>query len=210
MTDSRTTLDAVQPRRLPQQARSRARYDQVLAAASELIGERGVDAVSVREIAEAAGVPIAFIYDYFPDRNALLWTLVAAPLERFEREYKLRIAAADTPAALSEAAVAGFDAIVTELRSEPAIVRIWSGVQAIPMLAELDRAQNERLAEAVADRMLALDPETDHAAVRRRALLLCTLASAAIDLALGMEGDDVDAILTEFRGLLRDRIATFN
>ena len=204
-----STLEAVQPRRTPQQARSRARYDKVLASARELIGARGVDAVSMREIAEAAGVPIAFLYDYFPDRNALLWTLVADPLERFEQVYLARIAAAESAEALSEATVAGFDAIAAELRSEPAIVRIWSGVQANPILVELDRAQNARLADALADRLCTLLPDTDHTVARRRALLLCNLASTAIDLAMAMEGDDVDAILAEFRELLRDRMATF-
>lgn len=210
MPDSATTLEAVQPRRLPQQARSRARYDTVLATARELIGERGVDAVSMREIADAAGVPIAFIYDYFPDRNALLWTLVAEPLERFEQEYLARIVAAESVEALTEAAVSGFDTIAAALRNEPAIVRIWSGVQANPVLAELDRAQNARLADALADRLQALVPDIDRRAVHRRALLFCHLASTAIDLALGMEGDDVDAILAEFRDLLRDRLATFD
>lgn len=209
MPDSASTLEAVQPRRLPQQARSRLRYDSVLAAARELIGARGVDAVSMREIAEAARVPIAFIYDYFPDRNALLWTLVADPLERFEQDYLARIAAADSSAALADAVVAGFDAIATELRSEPAIVRLWSGVQANPTLAELDRAQNARLADALAQRLQTLQPDIDRTAFRRRALLFCNLASAAIDLALGMEGEDVDAILAEFRQLLRERMATF-
>lgn len=210
MSDSSTTSAAVQLRRLPQQARSRVRYDRVITSARRLIGERGVDAVSMREIAEAAGVPIAFLYDYFADRNALLWTLLADPLERFEQTYLERIAAAESVDALTAAAVAGFDAIAAELRSEPAIIRIWNGIQANPFLAELDRAQNARLAEAITNRLQALEPDIDRRDVHRRALLFCHLASTAIDLALGMEGDDVDAILAEFRALLRDRLATFS
>ena len=59
-------------RRLPAQARSRARFDQILAAAGELIGERGLEPVTLTDIAERAGMPLTAVYRYFPNKQSVL------------------------------------------------------------------------------------------------------------------------------------------
>src|SRR4051812_9961736 len=68
------------PRRVPQQDRSRATVNSILRSARILFGE-GRD-VSVRKIADKAGVPIASVYQYFPDKNALLRALSLRYYER--------------------------------------------------------------------------------------------------------------------------------
>src|SRR6187431_2172357 len=70
---ARAGATAAAPRRIPQQMRSRARVDAILRAARSLIGERSQ--ASMREIAEAANVPIASVYQYFPDKSAVLRAL---------------------------------------------------------------------------------------------------------------------------------------
>ena len=47
------------------------RANQILAAADELFGELGYDAVSVRDVAEAAGVNKALVLYYFKSKEAL-------------------------------------------------------------------------------------------------------------------------------------------
>lgn len=60
----------------------------MLEAAQRLFRERGVDAVSVREIADRARVSLKTVYNYFPSKEALLdeiaLEIVVATTERLE------------------------------------------------------------------------------------------------------------------------------
>ncbi|MGW0325589.1 TetR/AcrR family transcriptional regulator [Nocardia sp. NPDC003183] len=56
------------PRRQPTQDRAEATRNQILDAAPELFGERGITETSTNRIAVAAGVSIGTVYRYFSDR----------------------------------------------------------------------------------------------------------------------------------------------
>jgi AcrR family transcriptional regulator len=47
----------------------------LLEAAEEVVAERGLEATSIAAIAERAGVAVGTLYNYFPDRDALLAAL---------------------------------------------------------------------------------------------------------------------------------------
>ncbi|WP_052007286.1 TetR/AcrR family transcriptional regulator [Burkholderia paludis] len=59
-------------RKAPQQARSRATTDALLDAAAHILGERGWSGLTTNRVAEAAGVSIGSLYQYFPDKLALI------------------------------------------------------------------------------------------------------------------------------------------
>jgi AcrR family transcriptional regulator len=65
-------------RREPVQKRSRARVEVLLKGAEELIARDGVEALSTRALAEHTGIPVATIYRYFDNRDAI----IAAYLDR--------------------------------------------------------------------------------------------------------------------------------
>lgn len=67
-----------------------ARALQILAAADELLAERGPDHVSMRDIAERAGVNKALIFYYFGSRTQLFEKV----LERYYRSHAKALAAA--------------------------------------------------------------------------------------------------------------------
>ena len=59
-------------RRKPKQERSRERVEEILRVAKELIGEKGIDGMTMREIALLTGGPIASVYQYFPNKSAII------------------------------------------------------------------------------------------------------------------------------------------
>src|SRR5580658_582762 len=59
-------------RKRPQQARSRATIDAILDAAAHILGERGWAGLTTNAVAEAAGVSIGSLYQYFPNKLALI------------------------------------------------------------------------------------------------------------------------------------------
>ncbi len=62
-------------RREPRQGRSRQTVDAVLGAVPRVIRREGIDAVTTNRIAEAAGVSIGSLYQYFPDKKAIFSAL---------------------------------------------------------------------------------------------------------------------------------------
>ncbi len=62
-------------RRRPRQARSRQTVEFVLEAAGQLFGRHGYNATTTNEVAERAGVSVGTLYQYFPNKDALLLAL---------------------------------------------------------------------------------------------------------------------------------------
>lgn len=59
-------------RKSPRQARSRATIDAILDAAARILGERGWTGLTTNAAAEVAGVSIGSLYQYFPNKLALV------------------------------------------------------------------------------------------------------------------------------------------
>ncbi len=59
-------------RKQPKQARSRATIAAILQAAAHILGERGWEGLTTNTVAEAAGVSIGSLYQYFPHKLALV------------------------------------------------------------------------------------------------------------------------------------------
>ena len=78
----------MQNRRIPTQERSRKKFEGILSAAKILIGERGNDSVSMREIAKKAMVPPSSIYQYFPDKNSILTEIMQFYYEQVRYLFK--------------------------------------------------------------------------------------------------------------------------
>lgn len=64
------------PRKLPRQARSKATVDSVLTAAIQVLIEQGYEGATTIRIAERAGVSIGSLYQYFPNKEALIAVLI--------------------------------------------------------------------------------------------------------------------------------------
>ncbi len=86
-----------EPRKRPVQDRSRETVGYVLEAAAQLFGELGYGGTTTNRVAERAGVSIGTVYQYFPNKDAL----ISALAER-------HVAAAGE----------GFTALLRELREE--------------------------------------------------------------------------------------------
>lgn len=62
-------------RKTPRQARARQTVDIILEAAAYILAERGLDGFTTNHIAERAGVNISSLYQYFPNKLAILEAL---------------------------------------------------------------------------------------------------------------------------------------
>lgn len=77
-------MQTIEPRKVPRQGRSRATVDAILDAAAEGIASRGYDALTTNAISERAGVSIGTLYEYFPNRDAIVASLASRAFLRSE------------------------------------------------------------------------------------------------------------------------------
>lgn len=73
MTDRRNT--PIASRRLPRQARSTRLVDDVLQAAIQVLATEGAQRFTMARVAERAGVSVGSLYQYFPNKAAVLFRL---------------------------------------------------------------------------------------------------------------------------------------
>jgi AcrR family transcriptional regulator len=64
------------PRKRPRQERSKATVDTILAATARVLVKKGFDGLTTNAVAEAAGVSIGSLYQYFPSKEALVAALI--------------------------------------------------------------------------------------------------------------------------------------
>lgn len=83
----------VQPRKEPTQSRSRQTVEWLLEATARVFRAEGFDATTNR-IAAAAGVSVGTLYEYFPNKDALLFALAQRHVAEAERGLE---AALDAP-----------------------------------------------------------------------------------------------------------------
>lgn len=66
-----------QPRKTPRQARSHSMVEVILDATARILAERGYAGTNTNVVAERAGVSIGSVYQYFPNKDALVTALHA-------------------------------------------------------------------------------------------------------------------------------------
>ncbi len=72
-----TAKPPLTPKKQPLQARSRATDDALIEAAAHILEERGLDGFTTNAVAERAGASIGSLYQYFPNKDALMAALIA-------------------------------------------------------------------------------------------------------------------------------------
>jgi AcrR family transcriptional regulator len=75
MPSTRITDRHLRPRKLPRQQRSQATVEAILQAAAQVFERHGYAAGTTNRIAQRAGVSIGTVYQYFPNKDAILVAL---------------------------------------------------------------------------------------------------------------------------------------
>lgn len=132
-------------RRVPQQPRSIGRVERVLEAAAELVVQGGVESVTTRVVASAAGIPVPSLYQYFDGKDAILLELLERDVAEMDREVGTDLAAlpARSVRTIVETTVR---AQVRVFRRRPAFVMIWLRGRTNPAVAESCRRHKKQMA----------------------------------------------------------------
>jgi AcrR family transcriptional regulator len=131
-------------RREPVQKRSRARVDEILNAASELLAEGGVESLTTSAIAARTGIPIATIYRYFDDRDAIIAAYLDRDLGDLEQIADTSMLTAKN-VRFREMSEAVALARMRYYQDRPEVVSVWLGGTLNPVVAEYVEARDRQV-----------------------------------------------------------------
>ena len=83
---------SAEPRKRPRQRRSADTVERILAAAARIFDERGYRGTTTNHVAEEAGVSIGSLYQYFPNKDALLVSLAERHVDDVATRFGARLA----------------------------------------------------------------------------------------------------------------------
>lgn len=150
---------SLQPRKQPKQRRSGETRERILGAAARVFADHGYAAGTTNRIAQAAGLSIGSLYQYFPNKDAILVELVKAHVNEGVRVIQTHLAGGTLPALLDDKVRLFVRAAIDNHRGAPRLHQVLFEEAPRPpeLLAQLHAA--ERSVVAAAHGVLAGDPD---------------------------------------------------
>ncbi len=199
---STQTVSAGPLRRVPVQGRSVARVQRMLDACAELIDEVGYDGLSTTLLAERAGVAIGSVYQFFPDKRAIVQALTLRNVEAYLARLADRIPAGELTHWWD-----GVDGAIDEYielhRSVPGFRTLHFGDVVDVHLIDPERDNNAVIADHLADLLVRYHSAPDSAKLRFSLTVSVEAADALIKLAFRRHPEGDDAVLTESKKLVK-------
>ncbi|MCI3275169.1 TetR family transcriptional regulator [Streptomyces cylindrosporus] len=193
-------------RRTPQQARSRARLARVLETAEQVLIAYGVEALTTTRVAAEARVSVGSLYQYLPDRDAIIDALAAGYFAKLEAAMDGFVEAAtserwEDPVGLLVDAYAGI------YRTEHGFRALWFGSGLTERTRAADREHKRRMADGVRRILLALGLAEDGEALVRVCHAAVLAADALAQEAFRRDPRGDEALLDEAKVMLRGYLA---
>ncbi|MEF0862484.1 MULTISPECIES: TetR family transcriptional regulator [Rhizobium] len=198
----RSKEEAGTPRRIPSQQRGRERVERILSVAMELIEKNGSDALRMGEIVEKAGVSFGSLYQYFPDKTAIIRVLAERFNEQGRQCVEIELARVQSTDDLQGALGSIVDGYYAMFRDEPVMRDIWHATQADKLLQEIDAEDMEWHSQAFLAVLHRLWPTRDSEELARIARLTMQLVAAAVRYAISLEKEEGDRAIALFKAML--------
>jgi AcrR family transcriptional regulator len=138
----RRALPTLSPRKLPTQERARRTYRAIVEAGARILERQGYEALTTNHVADLAGVGIASLYEYFPNKHALVAEIVRHVLDELLADLgasTAQLVATSPPEIATRAWLASMYEAVAKRRR---VVRVI--VQEVPFLWDIPAVENAR------------------------------------------------------------------
>jgi AcrR family transcriptional regulator len=193
-------------RRVPVQDRSLARVNRMLDACAALLDEAGYEALTTTLVADRAGVAIGSLYQFFPDKRAVVQALAMRNLEAYLTRLQARLgsgAISDWP----EAVAAAVDEFIDLHRTTPGFRTLRFGDVVDRHLLDEDRDNDTVLAEELSLLMTRYFGMPDSPELRLALLIAVELGDALVKLAFRRDPQGDPGILAEARRVVSGYLA---
>ncbi|MDZ8086372.1 MAG: TetR/AcrR family transcriptional regulator [Nostoc sp. DedQUE12b] len=200
----------VRTRRQPKQARSQERVNCILGVAEQLFIELGYDQTTTRAIASRADIPIGSLYQFFPDKKAIL---KAWANQYFEQEYQLFVQLhselAEVPIEVYvERMVGAFDQFATDNPGYRAVLEQLIDLMIASDISTLDNYDSQILKE-LAHFLIQRNPSLDIAMSELIATTVVKVVNEMLWLSLTRDQVFRKQILAETKILITAYLQTY-
>jgi len=190
-------------RRVPVQGRSVARVQRMLDACAELVDEIGYEALTTTLLAERAGVAIGSVYQFFPDKRAIVQALTLRNLEAYLDRLTARSEVVEF-AHWWDVVDAAIDEYIAMHRTVPGFRTLHFGDVVDVHLLDAERDNNTIIAERLGGLLVdhfgaAGGPGLDFALG-----IAVEAGDALIKLGFRRDPDGDEAVLAEAKALIRE------
>jgi AcrR family transcriptional regulator len=190
-------------RRVPVQGRSVARVKRMLDACAQLVDEVGYEALTTTLLAERAGVAIGSVYQFFPDKRAIVQALTLRNMEGYLDRLARRFGGG-----AFEHWWGGVDAAIDEYidmhRTVPGFRTLHFGDVVDVHLLDDDRDNNAVIAGQISGLLVEQFGILDSTRLRFALEVAVEAADALIKLAFRRDPDGDAAVLAEAKALIRE------
>ena len=185
------------------QGRSLARVSRMLDACAELMDEIGYDGLTTTLLAERAGVAIGSVYQFFPDKRAIVLALAQRNIE----SYVERLSGKITSGELShwwDAVDAAMDEFIDMNRSTPGFRTLRFGDVVDRNLLDADRDNDTVLTEQLGKVLVGAFGVPENDRLLFSLAIAVEMADGLIKLAFRRDPDGDDQVLSEAKKIVKE------
>ena len=180
----------------------------MLDSAEELLAIEGVEALTTTRIAAEANVAVGSLYQYFPDKRAIVDALAARYLEEFEGLMdEMAERAAGERWQADDLVDRLIDAYADQYRREPGYRALWFGRHLSEELRQADRQNKAALADGVRRILTGTRAVRDSKGLRTACFAAVLTADALLVEAFQQDPKGEPALLGEAKRILRCHLA---
>ena len=192
----------------PTQQRSRERFERILACTTEIMADKGSDAFRMSDIVERSGIAFGSLYQYFPDKTAIIGTLAERHNAAGRQCVRHDLAAVTAARDLHPALCRIVDSYYEMFMREPVMRDIWQATQADRALQRLDADDMAVLSGLLSAAVRRVAPGPPAGALATFSELTMTLIAAAVRHAITLPPRQARRSLELFKTMLPRNLAT--
>lgn len=186
-------------RRRPSQERSRGTIDAVLRAAEQAIAEGGLDRLTTKRIAATAGLSVGAVYEYFPNKEAVIGELIQRWLVRVFDELDGVHPRHGTGLDVLSYVLEQMQRAVRLYQDQPGLGALLGMLMAMPALRTVLDDHDRRITESVRSALAFYAPRAEASELHATAVSIRTIAHEMIAAAVVYHPADQQRLLTHLR-----------
>lgn len=192
-------------RREPRQSRGQQRIEAILDAAEQLFAEIGYDATTTNAIAARAHTAIGSLYQYFPNKEAILRELIARFLVQLRASLDTSLADAGAlPDCSLECAIdLVIDPLLALYASRAGILRVYLGQYGHGSIAVTPGVLSEEVTSRLQSLMALREPTIPPGTLRLYAEVVVHAVRALLPLTVARDGAPRPEMVGELKRLVR-------